>query len=150
MSNELYLLAEDILTSDTFKQMKNFSHHGKTSTLEHSINVAEGCLAYVDKHHINCDRRSLVVGCLLHDLFLYDYHEKRKRFVHWHAFRHPKIALKNAEENYQLTDLEREIIKKHMWPITIIPPTKKEAWVIVWQDKVCAIKELTHSKKTNR
>jgi uncharacterized protein len=142
MSDELISIAEDILTSDAFNQMSKFSHHKKTNTLQHSINVAESSLAYVNKYGIKCNKRSLVVGCLLHDLFLYDYHEKGNRITNFHAFTHPKIALRNAELHYELSPLEKEIIKKHMWPITIIPPTKKEVWIIVWQDKVCAIKEL--------
>ena len=142
MSEELFDLAEDILTSDVFNKMKNFTHHKKVNTLQHSINVAERSLAYVNKHGIKCNKRSLVVGCLLHDLFLYDYYEKGNRIARFHAFTHPKTALKNAEQYYELSDLEKEIIKKHMWPVTIIPPTKKEVWIIVWQDKVCAFKEM--------
>lgn len=146
VSQELYNLASDILKSDVFQEMQNFSHHKHMSTMEHSINVAESSLAYVNRYNIKCNKRALVVGCLLHDLFLYDYHAKGNRWAKWHAFTHPKIALQNAEMHFNLSALEKEIIKKHMWPTTIVPPTKKEVWIIVWEDKVCAVKELTRRK----
>lgn len=147
ISDELYFWASDILNSDIFNEMDNFVHHGNVSTLEHSINVAEKSLKCVNKRGIKCDKRSLIVGCLLHDLFLYDYHERYNRVARFHAFTHPKVALKNAEMYYELNKIEKEIIKKHMWPATIVPPFKKEAWIIVWQDKVCAIEELLKKKK---
>ena len=142
VSQELYNLASDVLESNVFQEMDKFMHHNNMSTMEHSIHVAERSLAYVNKHGIKCNKRALVVGCLLHDLFLYDYHIKGNRWAKWHAFTHPKIALQNAEMHFNLSVLEKEIIKKHMWPSTIIPPTKREAWIIVWEDKVCAVKEM--------
>ena len=48
----------------------------------------------------------------------------------------------NAEKYFDLNKTEKEIIKKHMWPVTIIMPKRKETWIVVWADKVCAIKEL--------
>lgn len=147
VSDELYVLAHDILNSAAFQQMQYFNHHKGMTTLEHSVHVAEKSLEYVRKHKIKCDKRALVVGCLLHDLFLYDYHIRGNRWAKMHAFTHPTVALRNAEFFYDLTDLEREIIKKHMWPSTIIPPTRKEAWIIVWTDKTCAIKETIQRKQ---
>ena len=63
-----------------------------------------------------------------------------------HAFRHPTIALENAEKYFDLNDTEREMIKKHMWPTTIVFPKRKETWIIVWADKTCAIRELLNLK----
>ena len=150
VSQELYDLARDILESNVFQQMNSYMHHNGMSTMEHSIHVAERSLLYVNKHKIKCNKRALVVGCLLHDLFLYDYHVKGNRFAKWHAFTHPRVALKNAESHFDLSNLEKEIIKKHMWPTTIIPPTKKEVWIIVWEDKVCAVKEMFHQKQAKK
>ena len=150
VSQELYSLAGDILDSQVFLSMGDFYHHNRLTTLQHSINVAEKSLEYVNKHNIQCDKRALAVGCLLHDLFLYDYHMKGNRMKKFHAFTHPKVALQNAELYFELSDLEREMIKKHMWPATIVPPTKKEAWIIVWQDKVCAVQEMLYDKPIGR
>lgn len=62
---------------------------------------------------------------------------------HWHGFTHPGTALHNASEDWKLTPVEREIIKKHMFPLTPIPPTCREAWLVCLADKICAAKETT-------
>lgn len=150
MSNEVLYYGTGILNSRVFQKMNEFMQHGDTTTLEHSINVAEVALQFVEKHNIKCDRRSLVVGGLLHDFFLYDYHDKNCRRKKLHAFRHPTIALTNAEKYFDLNETEKEIIKKHMWPVTIIIPKRKETWIIVWADKICAIKELLNIQNRQR
>lgn len=54
---------------------------------------------------------------------------------------HPRIAVKNAEKITELSDLERDIILKHMWGATIAPPKYKESYIVTLVDKYCAIKE---------
>ena len=79
---------------------------------------------------------------MLHDYFLYDWHDKANGH-HWHGFTHSGTALHNASEDWKLTPVEREIIKKHMFPLTPIPPTCREAWLVCLADKICAAKETT-------
>ena len=80
---------------------------------------------------------------MLHDLFLYDW-RKSKRF-NFHAFKHGKIAYLNAKKEFDLNDIESDMIIKHMWPITIKPPKYKEGFVLTIADKVCASKEILNS-----
>ena len=87
-------------------------------------------------------RQALIRGALLHDYFLYDWHDKANGH-HWHGFTHPGTALHNASEDWKLTPVEREIIKKHMFPLTPIPPTCREALLVCLADKICAAKETT-------
>ena len=92
---------------------------------------------------MGCNKHDLIRGALLHDYFLYDWHDKtqipqRKRL---HGFWHPGIALRNAEKEYKLTDRQREIIRKHMWPLSVVPPTCREAWVVTTADKYCSLME---------
>lgn len=54
---------------------------------------------------------------------------------------HPRIAVKNAEKITDLSDLERDIILKHMWGATIAPPKYKEGYIVTFVDKYCAVKE---------
>ena len=109
------------------------------------MNVAKYALAFSDKLHIRCNRRDLIRGALLHDYFLYDWHDnEHKQPYKLHGFYHPGIALKNASEEYELTDREKEIIKKHMWPLTVIPPTCREAWIVSCADKWCSLMETFH------
>jgi len=58
-----------------------------------------------------------------------------------HGFYHPGIALKNADQEYELTLREKDIIKKHMWPLTVVPPLCREAWIVTTADKYCSLLE---------
>lgn len=136
-----------ILNSKKYQELDNYMQHGDTTVKGHCINVAIKSIEFVDKHKIKCDKKSLVVGCLLHDFFLYDWHEKGNRATNLHAFTHPTTALNNANKYFELNETEKEIIKKHMWPTTIILPTKKEIWVIVLIDKICAFQETFNTRR---
>ena len=71
---------------------------------------------------------------MLHDLFLYDWrHSKKKLNLEGlHAFVHPKIALRNASELFLLNDKEKDIILKHMWPVTFFSlPKYRESYIYV-------------------
>ena len=86
---------------------------------------------------VNMD--ALVIGALLHDYFLYDWHDGKGR--HLHGFTHPKCAFRNAEKDYTLSPRVKNIIVRHMFPLTPIPPACKEAWIVCIADKICAIEE---------
>jgi len=43
---------------------------------------------------------------------------------------HPRVALENAIEHFDLNDTEKDIIEKHMWPLTIRLPKTKESLVV--------------------
>lgn len=132
----------DILDSDNFRKTKEYIQHGNMTVNNHSINVAKYSLAISRKLRISCNQRALVRGALLHDYFLYDWHdthhEDRKSL---HGFYHPGIALRNADREYNLTAKEKDIIKKHMWPLTVVPPRCKEAWIVTAADKYCSLLE---------
>lgn len=132
---------KDIIYSQKYQELSNYMQHGNITVKEHCIHVAIKSIEFVEKYNINCDKKSLIIGCLLHDFFLYDWHDKGNRVHNLHAFKHPNIALDNAKKYFNLNNIEEEIIKKHMWPTTIIPPTKKEVWIIVLIDKICAFQE---------
>lgn len=40
-----------------------------------------------------------------------------------------------------------EIIRKHMWPFTIAPPTCREAWIVTAADKYCSLPEMLRLRK---
>lgn len=52
-----------------------------------------------------------------------------------------KFALKNAKDEFELNELEQEMILKHMWPVTIALPRHIETYIITIADKLCAINE---------
>jgi hypothetical protein len=81
-----------------------------------------------------------VRGALLHDYFLYDWHEKDGGH-RLHGFRHPAFALYNASKDFSLNRKERNIIARHMFPLTVLPPRCLEAWIVCFVDKYCAFSE---------
>mgnify|MGYP002699785710 FL=1 len=90
---------------------------------------------------IRYDLRALIRGALLHDYFLYDWHINDDPNRKLHGFFHPSVALENALKDYELSKKEQDIIKHHMFPLTIIPPMCREAWLVCLADKICAGKE---------
>ncbi len=133
---------KDILQSRNFRYTREHIQHGNMTVNNHCMNVARYSLAWSQKLHINCNRRELIRGALLHDYFLYDWHDEDYIKPHkLHGFYHPGRALRNADREYQLTDRERDIIKKHMWPLTIVPPMCREGWIVTMADKWCSMME---------
>lgn len=49
--------------------------------------------------------------------------------------------MKNAEDEFSLSEIEKDIIKKHMWPLTVVPPVYREAWIVSIADKYCSFME---------
>lgn len=148
--------ARDILRSRNYAQTKYHIQHGTMSVRQHTINVARCSIAMseqLNKLGIYCNQRALIRGALLHDYFLYDWHDKDHLEIHnLHGFYHPSIALDNAKKEYELSKLEQDIIKKHMWPLTVIPPMCREAWVVTAADKYCSTLETLRlmGEKRNR
>lgn len=118
-----------------------FIQHGNTSCLLHSIAVSYYSLAFATFLNTKCDKESLVVGSLLHDYFLYDWHEKDSSH-RLHGFFHSKKAYINASRDYNINYIEKDIIIKHMFPLTIVPPRYKESVVVCIVDKICSLYEI--------
>lgn len=132
----------DILHSRNHKSTRKAIQHGNVSVRRHAINVARYSLLINEKLGIKCNKRDLIRGALLHDYFLYDWHDKDHISpLRLHGFFHPGIALRNAEKEYRLSTKEKDIIRKHMWPLTIVPPKCREAWVVSMADKYCSLME---------
>ena len=134
--------ASDILKSENFRSTKNYIQQGTMPVHRHCIDVAEKSIAISKFLRIPCNEREMVRGALLHDYFLYDWHDKsRENYQRLHGFYHPGIALRNASMEYELTLREKDIIKKHMWPLTVVPPLCREAWIVTTADKYCSLLE---------
>lgn len=140
MEREVIECLREMLVCSRLSKMYKFFQHGDTECLAHTLAVVYCALGIARHLNIKVSKRELIRGGILHDYFLYDWHDGRpERRIH--GFTHPGLALKNAEQDFVLTQRERDIIKKHMFPLTIVPPMYKEAWLICLADKVCAVKE---------
>ncbi len=129
------------LGHESVQSMKTYIQHGSVSTYEHCLNVACCSLYLARKWRWKVDEESLVVGALLHDFYLYDWHrEKRKGRLH--GFCHTALAAKNAREMFGISDKVYYVIRTHMFPLTIFwIPRSKEGWLVCLADKYCAMKE---------
>ena len=143
--NEINKYAKDILENNNYQSQKKYMQHGKTSVLDHEMNVTIHCLKLADKLKLKVDKESLIRGSLLHDYFLYDWHEKDKSH-RLHGFHHAKKALDNATKEYKLNKIERNMIYTHMFPMNLRIPKYKESIILCISDKVVATKETIKRK----
>jgi uncharacterized membrane protein len=138
---EFNAIVSDILDNEEFLKLKNFFHHN-SSIYEHARIVSY--LAYRLCKYLNLDYTSAARGALLHDFFLYDWRNHDLPELakdKYHGVAHPKIALNNALKHFKLNDLEKDIIVKHMWPLTLIPPRDQESYIVTFTDKYVASRE---------
>ncbi len=138
---EFRSLVRDIARHWEFLRLKEFRHHDDT-IYNHALKVA--LISYRIGKYLNLDYRAVARGGLLHDFFLYDWRNHdlpdlaREKF---HGLEHPRIALRNAERHFEVGRKERDIILKHMWPLTPRPPRFRESLLVTLVDKYVSTKE---------
>jgi len=128
----------DLIGHQTVRSMKNYIQHGDVDCLGHSLYVSY--CSYLVCRRLGLDYRSAARGGLLHDFFLYDWHVE-KPYRGLHGLEHPRIALQNANQYFRMNEMEKDIICKHMWPLTITPPKYMETLIVIVVDKYCAFME---------
>lgn len=132
--------AGDILHSKGMDMEKRFFQHGTVTVFDHSVAVALMCLQLAALLRLRTDTRSLVRGALLHDYFLYDWHIKEKGRP-LHGTHHARRAMKNAERDFGLNKIERNMILAHMFPLNLTLPRYRESVLLCTADKLCALRE---------
>ncbi len=132
-------IISDLLKNEKVNQMRLYRQHHNVSCFEHCLYVSYNTYVICKKH--NLDYKSAARAGLLHDLFLYDWRKRENGRKGLHAFTHPKEALRQAEEITKLNKREKDIIKKHMWPVTPALPRYKETFLITYVDKYFAVAE---------
>ena len=125
-----------ILSHPDFISMRQVRHHGNLDCYSHSLRVAE--TAYLMASRLESDIVSIIRGALLHDFYLYDWHERGHSL---HAYRHPYIALREAKARFELNPIEIDSISKHMFPLIPFIPLYKESWIVCIADKVSTVKD---------
>ncbi len=70
---------------------------------------------------------------------------RKKKLFEKHGFTHSKEALKNAQTYFELTEKEENIIIRHMFPLTPIPPKYPEGWIVTMVDKYVTVTEYIES-----
>ena len=141
-AEEFFSHIESLLENEQVRKLDDFVQHYSCTRLRHSLDVAY--MSFSIARFLGWDSRSVARAGLLHDLFLYDRHAADytgKR----HLRGHPAIALENARRVCSLNAVEEDIIRKHMWLVTLMPPRYKEAYIVTFVDKYCALREVMRS-----
>ena len=136
---EFQEIIKPLITNETVLKMKNFRQHYETSCFDHCFVVAFYCYLICKKY--NLDYKSATRAAMLHDLFLYDWRKRQEGRKGLHAFTHGKTACENACKLFDLNEKEKDMIIKHMWPVTIELPKSLEGFVLTFVDKYCATSE---------
>lgn len=137
---EYVALIEDLLELEEVRSLEKFKHHKVTNRLAHSISVSYYSYCLAKRFKLNT--RAIARAGLLHDLFFYESEDKHEVGGNGHNWEHPRIALENAKKLTELSDLECDIIEKHMFGATKELPKYKESWIVTLMDKRAAITEL--------
>lgn len=129
---------QDLLDKPEIQHLKTIRQHIYSNRLEHSIRVSYKSYLIGKKLHLNT--RALARGGLMHDMFYYDW-DRSKLDFRTHAYLHPRIALRNARSITHVTDMEADIIVKHMFGATTELPKYAESWIVDAVDDECAVEE---------
>lgn len=133
---EYKCVTQDILSNREFKKIDSYKHHGITR-LEHCRRVS--FYSYKLCKRLGLDYVSAARGGLLHDFFMNGYREKGRTEL---LLNHPNIALCNSEKHFELNEVEKDIIKSHMFPVNInVIPKYKESYIVTLVDKIACIYE---------
>ena len=131
----------DLLQHQKVQSMKQFIQHSDVNCFEHCMKVAYYNYKVCKK--LGLDKRSAARGGMLHDFFLYDWHQRKVRLDNTlHGFSHPYTALRNANHYFRLNAKEQDIIEKHMFPLTPRFPKYPESVVIILTDKFVSTGEV--------
>ncbi len=139
---EMYQILSDVQADRNVRKMKKYMQHGNVSTYEHCENVAK--LSYnIDRLlSLRSDLRVLLLGAMLHDFYLYDWHKKDHGAHRLHGFRHARTACLNAKKFYHVDERISHVIYCHMWPLNPERiPMSREAWIVCIADKAVSFYE---------
>ena len=145
---EFIAMARETAHGSKLASEQAYTQHGDTSCLTHSVAVAYYSCRLAERlgGAKRFEMRLLARGALLHDYFLYDWHEKSvipPPPEGLHGFSHPLTAHRNAKRDFDLTALEENIIANHMFPLTLLHmPTRRESWIVTLVDKYCSTVEV--------
>ena len=135
-------IVDDILNNEEFLKLKEYRHHG-IDRLTHSINVSYRSYRISKFLHLNY-KASARAG-LLHDFFLVNNQELKLKERIKVLFKHPKYALENSKKYFEISKVEENIIKSHMFPIGLKLPRYLESGIVDLVDDFFSAHERIHS-----
>lgn len=141
---EIREIGQNILSSEEYRFAMRREHHYNSNVADHSYSVAMTSLKVckvLNKLHIKTDNKAMVRGALCHDLGLAKYRHTYTTGKQC-CFQHPVDSVDVAKALLRdMNDTEEDIIRHHMFPLTIHPPKTVEGYVITYADKYCSVKD---------
>ena len=157
--NDWFNIVKKILLNQEFQKRRLFKHHTK-SVWDHCIEVS--FKSYKCALKFNADARVCAIAGMLHDFYPYawqyseelenydkrylDRLNRKEPFFKNHGFTHAREAYENYLKYFKELDDKRisNCILRHMYPLNIIPPKYKEAWIVTLIDKKVSIKDTNY------
>lgn len=132
---------QDIVKNEQFNKLKEELHHGITR-YDHSYRVAKWT-HIIGKVFKMKNVEQTTRAALLHDFYVNDdlTGSGAKRLG-----THPEAALENSLKYYELDNIQKDIIKSHMFPCNLTIPKYKESWLVSTVDKVVGTYEMLRFK----
>ena len=139
-NDEIYMdIVKDIIENEMVQEMKQYRQHFNVSCFDHCLYVSYNLYLLCKKHKL--DYVSAARAGLVHDLFLYDWRKRQEGRKGLHAYTHARTAYENAKTIFNLNKKEKDIILKHMWPVTLRIPRYRETFLMTYVDKYFAYSE---------
>lgn len=138
---EFFDIVNHILENEEFRKLDDIRHHGITR-LNHCMRVAY--YSYLITKFLRLNYVEVTEAALLHDFFTNEL-ESKNMIVS--LIRHPYIALDNSKKYFNLSIMQEDIIKTHMFPVSLVPPKYIESWIVDIIDDICAIYERFYSTR---
>lgn len=144
-AKDFFDVVDDIYFTDEVQSLKQYEQHLDIDRLSHITSVAY--LTYKISKKLSLDFEKSTRSAVMHDLFYYDWRDgETGKWHRLHGYKHPYYSALNAKELYpEISEKEIKIIKRHMWPLTILPPSSKEGLIVSFCDKYCANIEVLYS-----
>ena len=103
--------AGDILDHEDYEKLNGFMAHGRITLYSHCLDVAR--LSLRMGRNKSVDEKALVRGALLHDFYLYDWHDARidVPLFQMHGFTHPIAACERAKERLKINRIPYRPVK---------------------------------------
>ena len=150
---DVYRYGEDVVSTDIFKAAMAQTHHKKTTVGDHSASVAVIALRMCRRLNwkaFRLDERRVVLAALTHDLGIVGRHQKYSNNLETYL-RHPSDSAKIAMSLLPEMNMKfYRTIARHMFPLTILPPSSVEGIIISVADKWAAIKDITPRRAYSR
>lgn len=131
MEREFFALAHQIIRHEEFAVSRASRRHIRGNHYSHALKTAYLCYRFGRRFPVGASPAELVRGALLHDFCAREMAN---------LCTHPRLALENARRLFgELTKTEQDMILRHMFPLTILPPSTRAGWLLWFCDKLAAL-----------